>query len=145
MIATWFDDGSEIEDKVLSQEGIGYYELPTEGYQPAIDQLKRVAGYVQQDIVELNPSTPNLDMVCAKFANEHYHQEDEVRFVLDGEGVFDIRSADDRWMRVAVTGGDLVVVPAKRWHRFFLTDARTIRCVRLFHDPRGWVAHFRDE
>jgi len=43
-----------------------------------------------------------------------------------------------------VEPGDLLVVPANRHHRFLLTDMRSIRCVRLFQDPAGWVAHYRE-
>jgi 1,2-dihydroxy-3-keto-5-methylthiopentene dioxygenase len=64
--------------------------------------------------------------------------------VLEGEGVFDIRSRDDRWMRVTVEEGDLIIVPKNRHHRFFLTDRKTIRCVRLFQDQSGWVPQYRD-
>ena len=85
-------------------------------------ELKRERGYIEQDVVALAPSTPNLDTICAKFVDEHYHDDDEVRFVLEGEGIFDIRSRDDRWMRVVVERGDLIVVPKDRHHRFMLTE-----------------------
>ncbi len=100
-------------------------------------------GYVSQDLVALSPTTPNLDALGAKFAAEHHHDDDEVRFVLEGEGIFDIRSHDDRWMRVVVHPGDLIVVPKGRHHRFFLTEQRCIRCVRLFMDAAGWVPVYR--
>lgn len=146
MKATWIDDGTPIARETLSAEGILYERLSTEpaGYQPTMDVLKTERGYVEQDVVELRPTTPNLEAICAKFDGEHLHDEDEVRFVLEGEGVFDIRSHDDRWMRVLVQEGDLIVVPAKRWHRFELTEQKTIRCVRLFQDTSGWVPHYRD-
>ncbi|MCB9613975.1 MAG: cupin domain-containing protein [Sandaracinus sp.] len=146
MKATWIDDGTPIALDVLAAEGILYERLSTEpaGYQPTMDVLKTERGYVEQDVVELRPTTPNLDAICAKFDGEHLHDEDEVRFVLEGEGVFDIRSGADRWMRVLVEQGDLIVVPAQRWHRFELTEQKTIRCVRLFQDTSGWVPHYRD-
>ena len=112
-------------------------------FQPMLDKLKRDRGYVEQDIVELQPTTPNLEGICAKFIDEHLHTDDEVRYVLEGEGIFDIRSADDRWMRVTVEQGDLIVVPADRYHRFQLTDKKHIRCVRLFKDASGWVPVYR--
>jgi 1,2-dihydroxy-3-keto-5-methylthiopentene dioxygenase len=145
MKAIWIDDGSAIAGETLAAEGILYEKLPTEpaGYQPTMDVLKTERGYIEQDVVELRPTTPNLAAICAKFDGEHLHDEDEVRFVLEGEGVFDIRSSDDRWMRVVVQQGDLIVVPAKRWHRFELTETQTIRCVRLFQDTSGWVPHYR--
>lgn len=145
MKASWLDDGAPIDSSVLDAEGVLSDHLPTDpaGYQPTMDVLKGERGYIEQDIVELRPDTPNLDAICAKFDGEHLHDEDEVRFVLEGEGVFEIRSSADRWMRVVVEPGDLIVVPAKRYHRFELTDARTIRCVRLFQDASGWVPHYR--
>ncbi len=147
MNAFWLDDPKQtaITADELNVQGIHYEHLPTDpdGYQAPLDALKEAQGYVTQDQVALSPDTPNLEGICAKFAPEHHHTEDEVRFVLDGEGIFDIRSNDDTWMRVTVAAGDLIVVPANRHHRFFLTDKKAIRCVRLFQDPAGWVAHYR--
>ena len=145
MKATWLDSGETLTTDLLSEEGVLYRRLDTDpvGYQPTMDSLKHDRGYIEQDIVELRPDTPGLDAICKKFDGEHFHDEDEVRFVLEGEGVFDIRSRDDRWMRVVVEVGDLIVVPARRHHRFELTERRTIRCVRLFQDASGWVPHYR--
>lgn len=144
MRLTWLD-GSEdaIDAAELGRVGVLHERLPVDDYQAALDRLKAARGYVAQDIVELRPETPNLDVVCAKFKDEHLHRDDEVRFVLAGAGIFDIRSADDRWMRVEVEAGDLIVVPADLHHRFFLTDRREIRCVRLFKDAAGWVPEYR--
>lgn len=129
----------------LKREGVFCESLPLDeaDYQPILETLKRDGGYIEQDIVALRPDTPDLEAICAKFDDEHFHDEDEVRFVLEGEGIFDIRSSDDHWMRVKVEQGDLIIVPAKRYHRFELTDLKTIRCVRLFQDESGWVPHYR--
>lgn len=118
----------------------GGSELP---YRARLEQLERERGYVEQDIVELGPETPGLAAICAKFADEHLHTDDEVRLVLAGAGVFDIRDDHDRWMRVSVEPGDLIVVPKDRYHRFFLSDSQQIRCVRLFQASAGWVPHYR--
>ena len=145
MRAEWQADGGPIDGDELVAQGIHYraVDVRESVYEPVMQALKIEHGYVEQDVVELRPETPGLDGLLAKFDGEHFHEEDEVRFVLEGEGVFDIRSRDDRWMRVVVSRGDLIIVPAGRHHRFELTEARTIRCVRLFKDPSGWVAHYR--
>ncbi|MFK7986726.1 MAG: cupin domain-containing protein [Sandaracinaceae bacterium] len=145
MRAHWMDTEQPIEAETLVREGVTYEALSTDAnaYQPSLDALKARGGYVEQDEVALRPEMPNLAVVCAKFDREHRHEEDEVRFVLEGEGVFDIRSRDDRWMRVTVSAGDLIVVPKDRHHRFMLTETRSIRCVRLFQDQSGWVPHYR--
>lgn len=144
----WLEPGTAEEAcgiTELDRAGVVHERLEVDGesFQPALDRLKADRGYVEQDIVELSPDTPNLDGICAKFIDEHLHTDDEVRFVLEGEGIFDIRSADDRFMRVTVERGDLIVVPANRYHRFLLTERKHIRCVRLFKDASGWVPHYR--
>lgn len=145
MRAHYIDNGQAIAAGELATHGVLYRALPldAEAYQPTLDGIKREHRYIEQDIVELRPETPNLEEICKKFDDEHLHEEDEVRFVLEGEGVFDIRSNDDRWMRVTVEAGDLIVVPEGRYHRFELTEKSTIRCVRLFKDKSGWVPHYR--
>jgi 1,2-dihydroxy-3-keto-5-methylthiopentene dioxygenase len=145
MRAHWLDRDEAISPSQLNEQGVYYVQLSTDevAYQAPVDALKAERGYIEQDLIALRPDTPNLDAICAKFVDEHFHDDDEVRFVLEGEGIFDIRSRDDRWMRVAVEPGDLIVVPKDRHHRFLLTDAKTIRCVRLFRDMSGWVPHYR--
>jgi 1,2-dihydroxy-3-keto-5-methylthiopentene dioxygenase len=145
MKAHWLEQQQPISADELNRAGVYYAKLGIDqrSYQGPLDALKAARGYVAQDIVTLSPSTPNLDAICAKFIDEHFHDDDEVRFVLEGEGIFDIRSEDDRFMRVQVEQGDLIVVPKDRHHRFMLTETKQIRCVRLFRDQSGWVPHYR--
>ena len=129
----------------LAAAGVHYQHLSTDParYEPALATLCAQRGYVARDEVALGAQTPNLPAILARFQDEHLHTDDEVRFVLSGAGIFDIRSVDDRWMRVVVEAGDLLVVPKNLYHRFLLTDAQQIRCVRLFQDQSGWVPHYR--
>lgn len=143
MRANWLDTGETLDANALRAEGVHYERLPVEAYQGPLDALKRDRGYVHQDVVEMSSGTPGLDAICAKFKDEHLHDDDEVRFILEGEGIFDVRSRGDRAMRILVEVADLVVVPAMRYHRFLLTESRTIRAVRLFKDPSGWVPRYR--
>lgn len=147
MKAHWLDRGGDISEETLTKDGIHYERIDTEPslYRKPVDRVKADRGYIEEDIIELRPDTPNLDTICAKFIDEHFHDDDEVRFVLEGEGIFDIRSRDgDEWIRVRVEKGDLIVVPKDRHHRFLLTESRAIRCVRLFKDTSGWVPHYRN-
>lgn len=110
----------------------------------AIEKIKRDHGYVDQDFIALTPETPNLETICAKFDKEHYHTEDEVRFVVEGEGIFDVRDPNDRWIRIEVKEGDILLIPARTHHRFMLTDVKHIRCMRLFANHDGWAPLYRD-
>lgn len=137
---------SAIAPEELASRGILSWTVPRDEAARAaiIETIKREHGYVDEDFVELAPDTPNLDAICAKFDREHYHTEDEVRFVVDGAGIFDVRDEADRWMRIEVTPGDMIVIPARTHHRFYLTDRKHIRCMRLFANHDGWAPLYRD-
>lgn len=108
-------------------------------YEPEISDLKSRQGYITQDIVVLSDATPDLDSILTKFRREHHHTDDEVRFVVDGSGIFTIRKGN-LIFDVTVTSGDLLGVPAYTRHWFDLTSERKIKCIRIFRDPAGWVA-----
>jgi 1,2-dihydroxy-3-keto-5-methylthiopentene dioxygenase len=145
MKAYWIESGTPVTSPEMKANGIDHESLNVSDYQADLDRIKQANNYVAQDIVELNPNTPNLNVILAKFDKEHLHTDDEVRFVLAGNGIFDIRSVDDRWMRVEVAAGDYISVPANRYHQFFLKEDQMIRCVRLFKDNTGWTPFYRAE
>jgi len=128
----------------LRQFGVVHQRLPVEARAGEMARIKRERGYVEEDEVALSPDMPNLDAICAKFDKEHYHTLDEVRFVVDGEGIFDVRNKKDQWVRIEVDTGDLIIIPANTYHRFFLRDSKKIRCVRLFLNNEGWAPLYRD-
>ena len=113
-----------------------------EAYQPEIDRLKEQGGYVTADVISVNPQTPGLDAMLNKFNREHTHSEDEVRFTVKGQGVFQVHPDNGPVFGIKVESGDLINVPSGTRHWFDLCDDRTIRCIRLFVDPAGWAPHY---
>jgi len=134
-----------VDAATLERHGVHFrhLELDPTTYQPILDELKAKSGYGTQDEVQLSKDTANLAAIMKKFDDEHCHADDEIRFVLSGEGVFDIRDGADRMIRVLVEPGDLIVVPRRVNHRFELTEQCAIHCIRLFKDPSGWVPSYR--
>ncbi len=113
-------------------------------YSAEIEKLKAQGGYVTSDVIEVKPETPNLEAMLAKFSREHWHDEDEVRFVIDGRGLFHIRPRVGPLTVIEVEAGDLIRVPRGTWHWFDLCADRRIRAIRLFQDPAGWTPHYTD-
>ena len=113
-----------------------------EAYAPEIEALKAKGGYTTADVIDVNPETPQLDAMLAKFKVEHWHDEDEVRFIISGRGLFHIRPKDGPVMALEVEAGDLVSVPRGTWHWFDLCRERQIRAIRLFQDPGGWTPNY---
>ncbi len=110
-------------------------------YDAEIKELMTNRAYQTCDIVSLNKDMENLEEICRKFDKEHHHTEDEVRFTISGEGVFEINSSDDsKTAKFTAEAGDLIIVPAQRRHLFYLTDKKNIRCIRLFKTQEGWQA-----
>jgi 1,2-dihydroxy-3-keto-5-methylthiopentene dioxygenase len=113
-------------------------------YSVEIDKLKRRGGYVTADVIDVNPNTPNLEAMLAKFNREHWHDEDEVRFTIYGRGLFHIRPRSGSITAIVVEAGDLIRVPRGTWHWFDLCAERTIRVIRLFQDTAGWTPQYTD-
>jgi len=120
-------------------------EAVLEAYAAEIDEMKRVGGYTTADVIDVNPATPGLETMLAKFDREHTHSEDEVRFILAGRGIFFLhQKADgvDRVVSVEVGPGDMLRVPQGTTHWFTLCENRRIRAIRWFQDTTGWTPHY---
>ena len=159
------DEHRRIEDAAaiagfLSQHGIDY-ERWTSGtdaaldasaeasadailaaYAGKIDELKARGGYVTADVIDVKPDTPGLDGMLARFNSEHWHDEDEVRFIVEGRGLFHIHPPHGPVFAIEVEAGDLIRVPSGTHHWFDLCADRRIRAIRLFQDPSGWTPHY---
>ena len=142
--ATW---GTERVPKSVSAKTLSPAEKEEilAKYKPEIDALIARKGYVTADMVSLSPETPKLPDILATFKREHYHTDDEVRFVAAGRGIFYIRGKDQKVFECEVHPGDLIVVPKDTWHYFDLCEDSQIACVRVFKTKDGWVANFKDE
>jgi 1,2-dihydroxy-3-keto-5-methylthiopentene dioxygenase len=107
-----------------------------------IEKLKQQGGYVTADLIDVNPKTPNLDAMLAKFSKEHWHDEDEVRYIVEGRGLFHIHPPGKPVVAIEVEAGDLIRVPRGTHHWFDLCGDRRIRAIRLFQDTAGWTPHY---
>jgi 1,2-dihydroxy-3-keto-5-methylthiopentene dioxygenase len=126
-------------------EDISSYTSPEQilnAYTKQINELKSRGGYVSADVIDVNPDTPGLDSMLAKFNIEHRHDEDEVRYIVDGRGLFHIHPQHGPVIAIEVEAGDLIRVPRGTLHWFDLCGDRRIRAVRLFQDTSGWTPHY---
>ena len=111
---------------------------------PKIDELKARGGYVVADVIDVKPETPNLDAMLKRFSSEHWHDEDEVRLIVEGRGLFHIHPPDKPVFALEVEAGDLIRVPRGTHHWFDLCGDRRIRAIRLFQDMSGWTPHYTE-
>ncbi len=130
------EDAGEI-GTTLSEIGVRFEQRAADGIADAL----RAEGYTTVDTVAVTPEHMERAAMRAKFLSEHRHAEDEVRYFVQGEGLFTLRE-DGRVFAVLCTAGDLISVPAGMRHWFDMGPAPRFTAMRFFRTPEGWVGDF---
>jgi 1,2-dihydroxy-3-keto-5-methylthiopentene dioxygenase len=110
-------------------------------YRPEIERLERAGRYQAVDVLRCVPDHPQREQLRAKFLAEHTHDDDEVRFFVEGAAMFYLH-ADARVHMVLCERNDLISVPAGMRHWFDMGPEPRFTVIRLFTTPEGWVARF---
>jgi 1,2-dihydroxy-3-keto-5-methylthiopentene dioxygenase len=77
-------------------------------------------------------AVPGYNDKVKAFFEEHIHDAEESRYILDGSGFFDIRDKQDKWIRIWTKKGDLITLPEGIYHRFSCDETDYIKAMRLF-------------
>jgi 1,2-dihydroxy-3-keto-5-methylthiopentene dioxygenase len=110
-------------------------------YRTDIDRLVAERGFRSVDVASIGPDNPKREEMRAKFLDEHFHKEDEVRFFVAGSGLFTLH-VDGKVYEVLCTQGDLIAVPDSTKHWFDMGPEPSFVAIRFFTEPDGWVGHF---
>ncbi|MEZ5541821.1 MAG: cupin [Pseudomonadota bacterium] len=116
-------------------------ETVLEAYRHSIAALNAHYGFQSIDVVSLTPDHPDAAALRSKFLAEHTHADFEVRFFVDGSGLFYLHVGDKVYM-VLCERGDLISVPANTTHWFDMGAHPRFKCIRFFTAPDGWVGDF---
>jgi 1,2-dihydroxy-3-keto-5-methylthiopentene dioxygenase len=110
-------------------------------YRDSVDRLMREKGFRSVDVIKMVPDHPQKVELRNKFLSEHTHSEDEVRFFVEGQGLFNIHK-QGKVFAVLCEKGDLIGVPDGTPHWFDMGPQPSFIAIRLFTNTEGWVAHF---
>lgn len=110
-------------------------------YQKSIDKLNQRYSFKSVDVVSLTPAHPDKATLRQKFLAEHLHDDFEVRFFIEGKGLFYLH-VDKQIYAVLCEQGDLISVPNQTAHWFDMGENPNFKCIRLFTVADGWVAEF---
>lgn len=110
-------------------------------YQHEIDRLVEEKGYQSWDVISMRPGNEQREVLRTKFLSEHTHGEDEVRFFVEGAGLFCLH-LNGKIFQILCEKNDLISVPANTRHWFDMGGSPSFTAIRVFDNPEGWVAHF---
>jgi 1,2-dihydroxy-3-keto-5-methylthiopentene dioxygenase len=116
-------------------------------YRADVDRLIEKGGFRLVDVVRLKPNDDDPEWPAkaaaarTKFLDEHTHDEDEVRFFVEGTGCFYLHVAGKVYA-VVCGAGDLLSVPRGTTHWFDMGERPYFAAIRFFEEEDGWVGNF---
>ena len=139
----------------LADRGIGFEQWPAAhalppdadestilaSYASEVSRVQRDGGYQTVDAIRMTPDHPEREALRSKFLSEHTHAEDEVRFFVEGQGLFSLH-IDQEVLVTLCERGDLISVPAGTRHWFDMGPTPSFCALRFFNNSEGWVATF---
>jgi len=149
MRAYWFDNlpgdqrephdsGKDVSLDELKTLGILYYRFDDVA---DVDRLAADRSYKNRDVITVSPEKMGdvYEEKVKSFFNEHLHEDEEIRYIRDGNGYFDVRNANDQWVRIQLEKDDLIIMPAGIFHRFTTDEKNHIVAMRLFKEDPKWT------
>jgi 1,2-dihydroxy-3-keto-5-methylthiopentene dioxygenase len=112
-------------------------------YEKNLVPFMQSGGYKMADVISIHALTENYESLRAKFLAEHTHSEDEIRFFVDGQGLFWFHLENEPVFNLLCQRGDLISVPAGTKH-WFDAGLKTpfVKAIRIFIDVNGWVPDY---
>ncbi|KAF5345236.1 hypothetical protein D9757_015095 [Collybiopsis confluens] len=141
-----FNPSRPVDPDTLQSIKVESWYIPVEGHEDKLDGVAKERDYRNRDVIEISKNGLGdiYEEKLKGFYKEHIHEDEEIRYILQGGGFFDVRQApSDQWIRLAVSAGDLLVIPAGIYHRFTVDERNLTRTVRLFKDEPKWSAIYR--
>ncbi|CAD6205163.1 unnamed protein product [Miscanthus lutarioriparius] len=127
----------------LEDVGVLYWHLDPKKSESEEElvKIRKDRGYSYMDLIEICPDKlENYEEKVKNFFREHMHPDEEIRYCLEGSGYFDVRDKDDKWIRIWIKEGDMIILPAGIYHRFTLDSAKYTKLMRLFIGEPVWTA-----
>ncbi|VAI46466.1 unnamed protein product [Triticum turgidum subsp. durum] len=132
----------------LQEIGVLYWHLDPKRpeSEEELAKIRKDRGYNYMDHLDICPGKlANFEEKLKNFFTEHMHADEEIRYNLEGGGYFDVRDKDDKWVRIWIKEGDIIVLPAGIYHRFALDAANHVKLMKLFLGEPVWIAHNRPQ
>lgn len=132
------DSGRDVDPVYLSKLGILHYNFPDVA---SVNAIAEERGYKNRDEITISPEKMGdiYEEKVKSFFHEHLHEDEEIRYILDGGGFFDVRGKDDDWVRIALDKHDLMIMPAGIYHRFTTDEKNVCSPTTISHRVKGRI------
>ncbi|XKL66887.1 hypothetical protein PGB90_010307 [Kerria lacca] len=132
-------------DTLYNESGVEYFKIDRNRIEDEkiLNELKSSRGFSFEDEITCSSNHSGYEEKLKIFFEEHLHTDDEIRYILDGSGYFDVRDKQENWIRIEVTRNDLIIIPAGIYHRFTLDTKDYIKAKRYFVGEPVWTPHNR--
>lgn len=126
------DSGRSVSEEFLSNLGVLYRRCPSLS---SVDAIASERSYKNRDEIVVSPESmgSQYEAKVKMFFVEHLHEDEEIRYILDGQGFFDVRDGKDDWIRIMVEKDDLIILPAGLYHRFTTNSNNVCSTIFDFH------------
>lgn len=157
-ITAWYMDESDADQREPHQQspsvevsldtiaalGVLHWTGITGEEDPRLEEIKTVRGYTYSDVISVCPEKlPGYEEKVKSFFTEHIHYDEEIRYCVDGSGYFDVRDKEDKWIRIQLQAGDMIILPEGCYHRFTTDSNNYIKAMRLFVGEPVWTPYNR--
>lgn len=117
------DGAPEVTLEMIAKLGVLHWSGLTGMDDPKLAQIREERGYNYSDVVNVHPDKlPDYENKIKSFFLEHIHYDEEIRYCVEGSGYFDVRDGEDKWIRVSLQAGDMIILPEGIYHRFDFTN-----------------------
>lgn len=121
-------------------------------YDRAFQKLLLENPIVSRDLLVLHPEDSYIDTHLQKFSSFHTHNDQEGRYIVDGECVFGFalpdsspdNSPESSQVKLTLHRGDYLRVPPYTEHWFTLTAAKRLKAIRYFTFTDEWTTEYTD-
>lgn len=95
------DTGKDLNASELAKLGVLYYKISD---LDGVNDLAQQRGYKNRDEITVSPEKMGdvYEEKVKSFFHEHLHEDEEIRYIRDGQGYFDVRSKGDEWVRISL-------------------------------------------
>lgn len=136
-------DAPKVTIKDLREIGVVVFFINLSNFS-VVKQIIKERGYKHTDEVRISQTSKD-DLTLERWFQEHFTEDEQLRLVTDGSCYFDVRSKQDKWIRIQVKSGHLVIFPPGLYHRATLDEDDFVALFRGFQEAPRFIPTYRTE